>query len=559
MRTLLHVVHYPFFGGPHNQALRLAEPLRERGWKTIVLLPDEPGNAAERLRGAGVEVVTLPLHRLRATFDPTTQIRFGIGFPQEVGAIRQLIRERGIDLVVVTSLTNPHAAIAARQEGVPVTWQLIDTRAPMALRRVLMPLVLRLADSVMSTGYEVAAQHPGATSLGERLVTFFPPVDTDVFRPDEERRVAARAELRVDPDQTLVGAVGNLVPQKGYEYLLEAAADARRTLPQLAVRILGAHTTTHRAHELRLRSLAAAIGFDADATFVDPGDRVAELVPAFDLAVMSGVPRSEGITTALLEATACGVPVVATDVGAVSEGIEDGVDRVDRASAGQCLPWRGDRPAGARSGAAPGDGSSGAQPRAVADFSLDASAASHVVAFERALEHHARRSGEEPRARTRRPLPVNGRAPVAGKLRVLLVNKFGHVTGGADQHVIGLAAALREKGHEVCILTTSSPLNVERNGRFVPLLVTNASRDELPALRRAEVAGRAVWNWSAAREMRLLIDEFRPDVIHVHKLYPAAVGGADRDRGTRRHSRRAHAARPRARRRESAGLRGRVA
>ncbi|HRC62745.1 MAG TPA: hypothetical protein PLX85_05920, partial [Dehalococcoidia bacterium] len=50
--NLLHVVHYPVFGGPHNQALRLAEPLRRRGWETTVLLPDEPGNAAERLREA---------------------------------------------------------------------------------------------------------------------------------------------------------------------------------------------------------------------------------------------------------------------------------------------------------------------------------------------------------------------------------------------------------------------------------------------------------------------------------------------------------------------------
>src|SRR3989442_11318026 len=63
-RTILNVVHYPVFGGPHNRIQRLAEPLRERGWRTIAALPDEPGNAAARLRSDGVPVVQLSMGRL---------------------------------------------------------------------------------------------------------------------------------------------------------------------------------------------------------------------------------------------------------------------------------------------------------------------------------------------------------------------------------------------------------------------------------------------------------------------------------------------------------------
>jgi hypothetical protein len=63
--NILFLVHYPVFGGPHNKALRLAGPLRRLGVKTTVLLPDEPGNAAPRLQTASVDVITMPLHRLR--------------------------------------------------------------------------------------------------------------------------------------------------------------------------------------------------------------------------------------------------------------------------------------------------------------------------------------------------------------------------------------------------------------------------------------------------------------------------------------------------------------
>ena len=194
---LLAIVHYPVFGGPHNQLLVLDAPLRAAGVETTVLLPEEPGNAVQRLREAGLDVVTMPLHRLRATPDPRTQAGFIGGFVPEVAAIRSLIRRRELDMVQVGGLVNPHGAIAARREGKPVVWQLLDTRAPLALSIPSMLLVRGLADAVMTTGREVALQHPWGSKLGNRLVPFYPPVDTDRFRPKPSLRPEVRAEWGV--------------------------------------------------------------------------------------------------------------------------------------------------------------------------------------------------------------------------------------------------------------------------------------------------------------------------------------------------------------------------
>src|SRR6266508_4206437 len=186
--NVLHVVHYPVFGGPHNQAMRLASPLRARGWQTTVLLPDEPGNAGPRLQAAGLDIVTMPLGRLRATPNPIRQFRFTAGFISDVQRIRRLIRDRSIHLVVVAGLVNTQSALAARMDGVPVVWQLVDTRPPMLLRRLLMPLVTRLAGSIMTTGMATAAAHPGALMQRRPVVPFFPPVDCTVFQPQTNLR-----------------------------------------------------------------------------------------------------------------------------------------------------------------------------------------------------------------------------------------------------------------------------------------------------------------------------------------------------------------------------------
>ncbi len=105
-------------------------------------------------------------------------------------------------------------------------------------------------------------------------------------------------------------------------------------------------------------------------------------------------------------------------------------------------------------------------------------------------------------------------------MRILIVNKYARVTGGADVHCLGLAEALIERGHQVAMLSTASHHNLFADGVFVDASVTHASREQLGTLRQLDVARRAVWNPGAARAMRSLIRGFRPQVVHAHKLYP---------------------------------------
>jgi glycosyltransferase involved in cell wall biosynthesis len=325
--NILNVIHYPFFGGPHNQTLRTAAQLEQRDIKTLVVLPDDPGNAELRLRDAGIDVTIMPMHRLRVTLNPVRQARFVAHFPSEVQALRRLIRERRIDVVQVTGLVNPHGAVAARLEGVGLVWQILDTRAPAWLRWLMMPWVLVLADIVMTTGMGVARVHPGAINLGKRLVPFYPPVDTSIFRPDPRRRRAARDELGVSSASSLIGTVANITPQKGLEHFIAVADRIHARRPEDRFVILGSAMATQRAYEATVRELArrGSAGKAGAIQIVDPGDRVWELLPALDIFLLTSVPQSEGVSTTVLEAMATGIPVVSTDVGALSEVVLDGV------------------------------------------------------------------------------------------------------------------------------------------------------------------------------------------------------------------------------------------
>lgn len=323
--SILYAIHYPVFGGPHNGALRLSPVLESYGVKTTVLLPKSQGNAKERLRAGGVEVVDMALHRLRATVHPLEHLRFGLRFLPEVQAIRRMIRERNVNIVQVGGLVNPHAAIAAKLEGVPVVWQLLDTRPPMALRRLIMPLVARLADSVMYAGGELITVHPGADRLKDRNFVFFPPVDVSLFRPDSADKKSARLELGIPAGTPVVGMVANVNPQKGHEYFIRAAALIRRERPEARFLVVGAFHETHTRYGERVRDLARELGVLDATVFTGSRDDVQRMFQAMDVSLITSVPHSEGTTTTAMESMACGVPVVATDVGAVAEVVDDGV------------------------------------------------------------------------------------------------------------------------------------------------------------------------------------------------------------------------------------------
>lgn len=317
----LWVLHFPVYGGPHNTAVGVREPLADLGWETLAALTDEPGNAERRLT-EGLETVTMPLHRLRASLNPRDNLRTATAFRAEIRALEQLIRDRGCDLVVLTGLMNPHGAIAARRAGVPVVWQILDTRTPPIPRAGGMALVRRWADSVMFTGRAVEELHVGRRPLRVPSFQFTGGVDLRRFRPDRGLRTSTRRRYGVPDDALFVGVVANVNPMKGIEYFIRAASKVFIEKPDSWFLINGAPYETHRAYTASLHDEIDASAVPAER-FIWSDGPPADQVPALDITLMTSRPRSEGTTTTSLESLACEVPVVATDVGAVREVVKD--------------------------------------------------------------------------------------------------------------------------------------------------------------------------------------------------------------------------------------------
>jgi len=117
----------------------------------------------------------------------------------------------------------------------------------------------------------------------------------------------------------VVGNVAALVPHKGQRYLIEAAHLVVQEIPDARFVILGEgelrEQLERQVHDHHLEKHVLLPGFRTD---------VLGCIKGFDLFAMSSV--TEGLGTSLLDAMACGRPIVATEAGGIPEIVEDGVN-----------------------------------------------------------------------------------------------------------------------------------------------------------------------------------------------------------------------------------------
>lgn len=157
-------------------------------------------------------------------------------------------------------------------------------------------------------------------------IVYVPPgVDTDRFVPlIADDRAAARRRLGFDPDAPLVVGVSRLVPRKGFDTLIEAAAKLAERHPRLQVVIAG----TGRDED-RLRARIGRTGSPARLLgFVDDADLPALYGCADVFAMLCrerwGGLEQEGFGIVFIEAAAAGCPQVAGKSGGSAEAVADG-------------------------------------------------------------------------------------------------------------------------------------------------------------------------------------------------------------------------------------------
>lgn len=331
MNRVVYIVPGNVYGGAHNQIAQVSVEAKAAGIEILVLLPREEGDAGRRLAALGIEVRQVDMSRIRASKYIGQNLMHAMRLPLQIWRLRELIRSLDVTVVQVHGITQFDIALAARLAGVGLVWQLLDTRAPALLMRILRVFLLRLPHAIMATGKRTLNMHVGTSPVDVPTYYYIPPIRDDLGQSSGEaqgRRGDVRQRLGVADGDVLVVSIGNLNPQKGHEHLLRAVggANIRSDVP-IKLRIRGGRSVAHEDYLSMLQATSTRLNLgEGSVCEFEEWLSVPSLMRAADIFVLASEPRSEGIPTVLLEAMTLGVPVLSANVGSVPEIIRDNVD-----------------------------------------------------------------------------------------------------------------------------------------------------------------------------------------------------------------------------------------
>jgi len=294
------------YGGAETQLVRLAIRLKLRGWEVAVASLMPPKAYVEDLEAAGIPVFSL-------------NIRRKLPDPRPVLRLARIIRKWQPDVVHSHMV---HANLLARivRFLAPIPVLICSARSideGGRFREVLYRLTDPLCDLTTQVSQAGLERYVRMGAVPRHKICYIPNgVDTERFKPNLEDRLKFRKELGVDGFVWL--AVGRFDPPKDYPSMLQAFARVVHKRSNTILLIAGDGPLRKT-----MENLARELGIEKRTKFLGIRRDIPQLMNAADAYVMSS--SWEGMPNVLLEASATGLPIVATDVGGNREIVLDGV------------------------------------------------------------------------------------------------------------------------------------------------------------------------------------------------------------------------------------------
>ncbi len=331
---ILHVIPTLASGGAERLiATYLSNPALKQAYRHTVVLTDvreteenSPQHFfSSQVRESGHEVICLGCPGPKKLF-------------RCIQALRRLIREKKTSLVHThLNWANIAGQIAGRMSRIPVVTSFHSTgymeEARLAFDTPKWKFeTIRLIDAIcgrlcITRGIAVSqsvANHiiaklhidPG------KIQVIYNPVDLDHVRPlHEHPRSIVREQLGLADSSRIILNVGRFISSKGHSQLLEAFDKVRVTHPEAHLVMIGKQSENSVAASLRER--IEELGIGSSVSMLPPRHDIADFLAAAD--VFAFPTKYEGLGIALIEAMACGVPCICSDIEVLREVVQDNV------------------------------------------------------------------------------------------------------------------------------------------------------------------------------------------------------------------------------------------
>src|SRR5918992_1346531 len=318
-------------GGAQESTRALSKYLPRTGCPTVVCTFGD-GPLRREIEQRGVPVELLPGRRHSVLALPL----FIIEMLRRRRDLREIVAKHGADVVETQSLGALAFLVMTLRVGgnVQVWWRIQNQEfmlrrehlprfkfllAPKrAAHRLLYRIGARIVDGIIAVSDDTARSFCETVGdVEDKISVVLNAVDLELY-PAAIDRAVVRARLGFAPGNHLMTMVGTFKRQKGHRYLVESVASVIPRFPDLRIVLVG---DGELAGEIKAQARGAGLG--DTVYFLGTRRDVPELLAASDSFVLPSL--WEGMSVALVEAMATGLPVIATAVSGTNQVMVDGV------------------------------------------------------------------------------------------------------------------------------------------------------------------------------------------------------------------------------------------
>ena len=318
---ILFYNHTGQVSGAERMLLLILSRLDRDRFSALVVCPDQ-GPLQEMIKDLGVASESINGLQARFTWRVDTLVRYCKSFFEVIRQLRRSVVASRPDLLHANSIRSGLVATAATIGlGTPVVWHLHDLlpRHPLSSAiRVLAAVSKRTRMIAVSQAVATNFRGRFAPLLKDRVSVILNSIDLEKFQPDETAKRKIRGGLRFRKSDLAIGIVGQITPRKGQLELLRAFSETLTDAPNSVLLIVGAPMFNRDDEYLELlKRTSAELGIASKVRILGARSDIGALMQALDLLVVNSSAEPFGLV--ILEAMACGTPVLATAVGGIPE------------------------------------------------------------------------------------------------------------------------------------------------------------------------------------------------------------------------------------------------